>query len=518
MQTHTANAELSEQDIEALLENLDNLSEEELAEVDQVVDELAARKANQAAHDDLLAFCKKMQPDYKVGAHHKILARLLMQLESGEKDRICVNIAPRHGKSRLVSTFYPAWFLGRNPAKKVMLVSHTADLAVDFGRDIRNLVASPDYKAVFPDVSLAVDSKSAGRWNTNHKGVFFACGVGSSLAGRGADLLVVDDPHSEQDVLNGNFEVFERAYQWFTYGALTRLMPNASVAVVQTRWHADDLTGRLVKDMVQNPETDQYEVVEFPAILEVEDAQTGQVIEKALWPEFYDLEALKRKRASMPQFQWNAQYQQNPTSEEAAIVKREWWQAWLKDEPPECEYIIMTLDAAAETHNRADFTGITTWGVFFNEEVDAHNVILLNSVKDRFEFPELKRKALQEYGLWEPDSFIVEKKSAGTALYQELRRMGMPVQEYTPHRGSGDKLARLNSVTDIVASGLCWVPRTRWAEELVDEVAAFPFGSHDDLVDCTTMALMRFRQGGFIRLPSDEVDDPLPFRRREAYY
>ena len=221
----------------------------------------------------------------------------------------------------------------------------------------------------------------------------------------------------------------------------------------------------------------------------------------------------------MPVFQWNAQYQQEPTAEEAALVKREWWQMWQKERPPACEYIIMSLDAAAETHNRADFTALTTWGVFLNEEVNNYNIILLNSIKKRMEFPELKDLAMEEYSEWEPDAFIVEKKSAGTALYQEMRRMGLPVQEYTPHRGSGDKLARLNSVTDIVASGLCWVPETRWAEEVIEEIAGFPFMSHDDLVDSTVMALMRFRQGGFIRLPNDEPDEVQYFKqRRSGFY
>ena len=178
----------------------------------------------------------------------------------------------------------------------------------------------------------------------------------------------------------------------------------------------------------------------------------------------------------------------------------------------------MSMDAAAETHNRADFTALTTWGVFLNEEVDNYNIILLNSIKKRLEFPELKALAMEEYGEWEPDSFIVEKKSAGTALYQEMRRMGIPIQEYTPHRGSGDKLARLNSVTDIVSSGLVWIPETRWAEEVVEEIAGFPFMSHDALVDSTVMALMRFRQGGFIRLPSDEPEETLYFKRKTGYY
>jgi len=349
-------------------------------------------------------------------------------------------------------------------------------------------------------------------------GEYYACGVGSALAGRGADLLLIDDPHSEQDVISGNFSIFEKAYEWYTFGARTRLMPGGKVAIIQTRWHMDDLTGRVVKDMAQNERSDQFEVIEFPAILEIEDKKTGKSVEKPLWPEFFDLEALKRTKASMPTFQWNAQYQQQPTAEEAALVKREWWNIWEGENPPSCEYVIMSLDAAAEKHNRADYTALTTWGVFLNEETSAYNIILLNSIKQRMEFHELKEMAMQEYTDWEPDSFIVEKKSSGVALYQEMRRMGLPVSEYTPHRGSGDKLARLNSVSDIVQSRLCWVPPSRWAEEVVEEIAGFPFMSHDDLVDSTVMALMRFRQGGFIRLPSDEPEEQQYFKRRSSGY
>jgi len=510
--------DFTEEEVQQMLDNLDNYSADEIAEIDKIVDELAERRANQLAYDDLIEFCKRMQSDFIVGKHHRLLADMLMAIEQGDKDRICVNIPPRHGKSNLVSIMYPAWFLGRNPGKKVMMVSHTTDLAVDFGRKVRNMIASDEYSAIFPTVKLAVDSKSAGRWNTNTGGEYYACGIGSSIAGRGADLLLVDDPHSEQDVINGNFETFSKAYDWFTFGARTRLMPGGRVAIIQTRWHMDDLTGRVTKDMVQNERADQYEVVEFPAILDIDDEETGEMIQKPLWPEFFDLEALLRTKASMPTFQWNAQYQQEPTAEEAALVKREWWQMWEQGDPPSCEYIIMSLDAAAETHNRADFTALTTWGVFLNEENDAYNIILLNSIKKRMEFPELKDLAMDEYAEWEPDAFIVEKKSSGTALYQEMRRMGLPVSEYTPHRGSGDKLARLNSVSDIVASGLVWVPPTRWAEEVIEEIAGFPFMSHDDLVDSTVMALMRFRQGGFIRLPTDEPEDVRYFKQRRGGY
>jgi len=518
MRTVEPTFDFTETEIQVMLDNLDQYTLDEVAEIDRMVDELATRGKNQKAYDDLIAFCQHMQSDYIVGKHHRLLGNMLMDIEQGEKDRICVNIPPRHGKSQLVSIFFPAWFLGRNPNKKVMMVSHTTDLAVDFGRKVRNLIATDEYASIFPTVKLAIDSKSAGRWNTNSGGEYYACGIGSSIAGRGADLLLVDDPHSEQDVINGNFEVFEKAYDWFTFGARTRLMPGGRVAIIQTRWHMDDLTGRVTRDMAKNDKSDQYEVVEFPAILKIEDEQTKEEVEKPLWPEFFDMEALLRTKASMPVFQWNAQFQQEPTAEEASIIKREWWMRWKHEEPPVCEYIIMSLDAAAETHNRADYTALTTWGVFLNENDNTHGIILLNSIKKRLEFPELKSLSLEEYDRWNPDSFIVEKKSAGTAIYQEMRRMGIPVQEYTPHRGSGDKLARLNSVTDIVSSGLVWVPETRWAEELIEEVAGFPFMSHDDLVDSTVMALMRFRQGGFLRLPSDELDDIIYFKQRKGGY
>jgi len=511
----------TQQELQALLANIDQLTSEEIAEVTRTMDELKVRDTRKRRQDDLIEFCTHMMKDYLVGRHHRRLADLLMDIESSRKDRICVSVPPRHGKSQMVSIFYAAWYLGKNPGHKVMLVSHTTDLAVDFGRKVRNIIATEEFKEVFPDVSLAIDSKSAGRWSTNFGGEFFAAGVGSALAGRGAHMLLVDDPHSEQDILNGNFEVFAKAYEWFAFGARTRLMPGGKIAIVHTRWHLDDLIGRVTRDMAKNPDADQYEVFEFPAILEtdiVTPEGTTETQESPLWPEFFDLTALHRTKASMPLFQWNAQFQQNPTSEEAAIVKRDWWRVWKGKEPPQCEFLISSLDSAAEKHNRADYTALTTWGVFYSDETSQHELILLNSIKDRFEFPELKQMCLDHVREWEPDAFIVEKKSSGVAVYQELRRMGIAVSEYTPHRGSGDKYARLNAVADMISSGLVWVPETRWADELVDEVASFPYGSNDDLVDSSVMALTRFRQGGFIRLPSDMQDDPLTYTGAREYY
>lgn len=279
-----------------------------------------------------------------------------------------------------------------------------------------------------------------------------------------------------------------------------------------TRWATYDLTARLLDYGAKNPDADQWEVVEFPAIM-----PSG----KSLWPEKWSLESLLRTKASLDPKYWTAQYMQDPSSDEAAIIARTDWRVWLGEKPPKCSYIIQSLDAAAETTNRADFTSITTWGVFMNEsERDEHQLILLDRVNERMQFPELKAKALEQFKRWEPDAFIVEKKSSGTALYQEMRFMGLPVQEYTPHRGSGDKVARLNAVADIVRSGKVWIPDTWWARELVDQIAQFPNGTNDDDVDTTSMALMRFRQGGYLTLDTDDtLSDKSPFYgRRAAYY
>lgn len=457
--------------------------------------------------NDFLTFIDHVYPGYKVGPHHRRLAKIFEDIANGKKRRVIVNIAPRHGKSEMISYLAPAWFLGKYPHKKVIMASHTADLAVNFGRRVRNLVGSDPYKDIFPQVELQSDSKSASRWGTNFQGEYFAIGVGGALAGRGADLFIIDDPHSEQDAKTGRPDVFLPAWEWFQSGPLQRLMPGGSIIIVMTRWSKLDLTGMIVNQMGKEEDVDQWEIVEFPAILN----------EKPLWGDFWSLEELLGKKAGMDPRYWQAQYMQNPVSEEGALLKREWWQIWEKDDPPNCEFTIMSLDAAQETNNRADYNALTTWGVFFNEETNNYNIILLNAIKKRMEFPDLKKLVLDEYKEWEPDAFVVEKKSNGAALYQELRRMGVPVGEFTPGKGQ-DKISRVNAVSDLLASGIVWAPDRRWAKEVIEECNDFPSGTNDDLVDSTTQALMRFRQGGFIRLPTDEPEEIKYFRRRTAAY
>jgi predicted phage terminase large subunit-like protein len=468
-----------------------------------------AESAQILGRDSLLSFVDHVYPGYKVGPHHRRLAKIFEDIAAGKKKRVIVNIAPRHGKSELISYLAPSWFLGKFPHKKVIMASHTADLAVNFGRRVRNLVGSDAYKDIFPQVELQSDSKSASRWGTNFNGEYFAIGVGGALAGRGADLFIIDDPHSEQEAKTGRPDVFLPAWEWFQSGPLQRLMPGGAIIVVMTRWSKLDLTGMIINQMEREEGVDPWEVVEFPAILN----------DKPLWGEFWPLEELLAKKAGMDIRYWEAQYMQNPVSEEGALIKREWWQIWDKDAPPVCEFIIMSLDAAQEANNRSDFNALTTWGVFLNEETGAYNIILLNAIKKRMEFPELKKLVLEEYKEWEPDAFVVEKKSNGAALYQEMRRMGIPVGEFTPGKGQ-DKISRVNSVSDMFSSGIVWAPDRRWAKEVIEECNDFPSGTNDDLVDSTTQALARFRQGGFIRLPNDEPEPTQYFRSRssERYY
>jgi len=496
------------------LDNIGSLPKNEQIELLQLLDALEAKTQLTNRQNTFLDFVNHVYPGYKVGAHHEKLARIFEEIAQGKKKRVIVNIAPRHGKSELISYLAPAWFLGKYPHKKIIMASHTADLAVNFGRRVRNLVGSDPYKDIFPGVELQADSKSASRWGTNYNGEYFAIGVGGALAGRGADLFIIDDPHSEQDAKLGKPEVFLPAWEWFQSGPIQRLMPGGAIIVVMTRWSKLDLTGQIINQMVKNDDVDDWEVVEFPAIIEDKGGN-----EASLWPEFWPLEELQSKKAALDIRYWNAQYLQNPTSEEGALIKRDWWQIWEEENPPPCEFIIMTLDAAQEKNNRSDYNALTTWGVFFNEEVDNYNIILLNAVKERLEFPELKELCLEEYREWEPDSFIVEKKSNGAALYQEFRRMGIPVGEFTPGKGQ-DKISRVNAVSDLFRSGIVWAPDRRWAKEVIEECNDFPSGANDDLVDSTTLALARFRQGGFIRLPSDEEDDIKMFRGRnhKKYY
>jgi len=383
----------------------------------------------EAGQDDFMSFVQTMWPNFIHGQHHALMAQKFEEIASGKTKRLIINMPPRHTKSEFASYLLPAWFLGKFPNKKIIQCSNTAELAVGFGRKVRNLVDGDKYAKVFPNVSLRSDSKAAGRWSTNANGEYFAIGVGGTVTGKGADLLIIDDPHSEQEaaLASSDPSVFDKVYEWYTSGPRQRLQPGGSIVVVMTRWSKRDLTGKICQAMVDR-DGDEWEIISLPAI---------KRNEKPLWPEFWSYEELDKLRIELPLSKWQAQYQQDPTSEEGALVKREWWQLWDKETPPPCDYIIQSWDTAFTKSERADYSACTTWGIFYlNENKNDANIILLDAFKERMEFPTLKQRAMDMYKDWQPDSFIVEAKASGAPLIFELRRMGIPVQEFTPTRGN----------------------------------------------------------------------------------
>ena len=504
---------LTKRELEALQKALPHMSAQEKAALLADLEEREKRASLAAAQDNMLGFAKAVYPGFKVGPHHKKLAKIFTDVIEGKKKRVIINIAPRMGKSEFSSYLFPAYFMGKFPQKKIIMGTHTAGLSEDFGRRVKNLIDTEEYREIFPATVIADDQKAAGKWSTSVGGQYYAAGVGGALAGRGADLFVIDDPHSEQDVKTNSRLAFDTAWSWFQTGPLQRLMPGGAIIIIMTRWSLLDLTGRLIDYQIKNPDSIPWEIVELPAILNESTED-----EKSLWPEQWPLESLKSTKASLDPRYWNAQYMQQPTAESSAIVSRKQWRIWQGDEPPTCDYLIQSWDTAFETKNNSDYSACTTWGVWYNEEEgNSPQIILLDAFKDRMAFPELKEIALKHYKEWEPDAFVVEKKAAGAPLIQELRQIGIPVQEFTPSRGN-DKMVRLNAVADLFASGKVWAPDTRWAREVIEEVAAFPVGEHDDYVDTTTQALLRYRQGGFISLDTDEKEDRLFQRRKAAYY
>jgi predicted phage terminase large subunit-like protein len=499
-------------DIPKILHKLPVHEQEKLLAELEKLEDLKTRKI---AQQKFIKFVETVWPTFIAGRHHYRMADAFERVARGELKRLIINMPPRHTKSEFASYLLPAWFLGKFPEKKIIQCSHTAELAVGFGRKVRNLVDDEEYHRMFPDVALASDSKAAGRWNTSKKGIYFAIGVGGAVTGMGADLLIIDDPHSEQEaaIAESNPDIYDKTYEWYTSGPRQRLQPGGAIVIVMTRWSKRDLTGQILKDAAANDSLDEWEVIEFPAILPSE---------KPLWPEFWALDELLKVKRDVPNSKWQAQYQQNPVSESAAILKREWWRTWESERPPQCDFILQSWDTAFEKTQRADYSACTTWGVFYHPDdsgMDQANLILLNAIRDRMEFPSLKQLAIEEYREWEPDGVIIEKKASGAPLIYEMRSMGIPVQEFTPTRGN-DKISRLNAVADVFASGRVWAPATRWAEEVIDEVAEFPAGEHDDYTDTVSMALHRFRRGGFVGTSLDEPDEVVYFKskRNQGYY
>ena len=487
--------------------NLQALPEEALKEILALTEAKKNLDLREKAHENFMPFVHHVYENFIEGKHHRVIAKKLEAVARGELKRLIINMPPRHSKSEFASYLMPAWFLGRNPKLKIIQATHNTELAVRFGRKVRDLIDDPEYKVIFPETNLKEDNKGAGKWGTDKGAEYFAAGVGAAITGRGADLLVIDDPHSEQDALSES--AFDNAYEWYTSGPRQRLQPGGAIIIVMTRWGKKDLTGRLLAQQGGDVMSDKWDVVEFPAILPSD---------KPLWPEFWEKDALLSIKASLPASKWNAQWQQQPTSSESAIIKREWWQMWDKPKIPPFKYILQAYDTAFSKKQTADYSAITTWGVFQPEEGGADHVILMDAQRGRWSFPELKEVAFEEYEYWEPDMVLVEAKATGTPLIDELRLRGIPALGFSPGKGT-DKVSRMHMVAPLFEAGMVWAPEDKsFADDVIEEVVSFPNGDNDDFCDSMTLALMRFRRGGFISLAGeDDLEDDWRPKKREYY-
>ena len=455
------------------MDNFDSLPADVQGRVRKQLLRLAGGEKEEDCRGHFLPFVRRVWPEFIHGRHHDVMADAFERIEQGELKRCIINMPPRSTKSKFTSVLFPAWYLGRHPNRKIFEGSHSVSLAMDFGRELRNLVAGEDYQAIFPGIRLAQDARAAHRWSTRQGGEYFAVGKTGGAAGRGGDLVIIDDAHSEQDVLKNPKAEFEKTWKWYLAGPRQRLQPGAAILVVMTRWGADDLTGRLIKQYTEDEEElERWEVIELPAILPSGDP---------LFPEFWKLDELRATRATMPAARWAANYQQNPISEEGAIIKREWWKNWTKLEPPACEFVVQSWDTAFSERDTACRSACIAWGVFRYHTNDdppktADGIILLDAWAGRVDFPELKRKVRELYDQWKPDSLVIERKASGGPLIQELYRAGIYVSDVTPTRAN-DKVARTHACADLFSSGAVW-------------------------------GLLRLRQGNLIRLGTDEEDDP----------
>ena len=484
---------------------LKNLTEKQRQEYIEAKIAIKLDEAKKKTSGDFLNFVKHMWPDFINGRHHRIIADKFNKLAEGKIDRLIVNMPPRHTKSEFASYFLPAWMIAKNPKLKIIQTTHTADLAVDFGRKVKHLLDDPSYQELF-DTRLMEDSQAAGKWKTEQGGEYFAAGVGGAITGRGADLLIIDDPHKEQDIKRDG-KAFDKAWNWYLSGPRQRLQPGGRIVVVMTRWSTKDLTAKLIESQAAEEGADKWDIIEFPAIM-----GNG----KPCWPEYWEIDQLLKTQASLPVASWNAQYMQQPTAEQGAILKREWWRNWTSERMPKPIFVLQSIDTAFLKKESADYSAITTWGIFNNQD-EGQQAILLDAQRGRWEFPELKEKAHRLAIRYNADKVLIEAKAAGIPLYHELFRVGIPVTNWTPSRGN-DKYARVHSVSPIFEGGRIWAPMHRhYAQEVVEECASFPHGDHDDYVDSTTQAIMHLRGSMELVLSDDEQPKPVQKERIEYY-
>jgi predicted phage terminase large subunit-like protein len=427
------------------------------------------------ARASLIDFTTYTKPDFTVGAHHRQIADALESVERGECDRLMIFAPPRHTKSELASRRFPAWYLGRHPDKQLIAATYSGDFALDFGRDVRGIVQGEEFRALFPEVTLAADSQAANRWHTSKGGVSVYVGVGGPITGRGAHIALIDDPFKNREEADSEVRR-ETVWKWYTSTLRTRLMPGGAIILILTRWHEDDLAGRLL-----DRQGDQWKVVELPAI-----AGENTANERALWPEWYDLDSLKRIRADVGPRDWSALYQQRPTPDDGTFFKREWFR-WY-DEPPKHLSRYVCSDYAV-SEGGGDFTEHGAFGL----DPDS-NVYLLDWWSGQTTADVWIESLLDMAATHKPFAAFGESGVIRKAVEPFLIRRARERREFCRFEWisrTGNKAAMARGFQARAAMGKVYLPRNKpWVEELLRQLLTFPAGKHDDKVDvCALMGM-----------------------------
>jgi predicted phage terminase large subunit-like protein len=441
------------------------------------------------AHQDLACYGMALWPRFEMAHHHQQIISQLESVERGRESRVIICMPPRHGKSLITSTLFPAWYLGRHPDHHVIFATYGQELSDDFGRRVRNLLADSLHQAIFRDCRLSEDSAAAHRFNTTRGGAFFAVGRGGPVTGRGAHLLIIDDPLKDYE--EASSETIRRSlHEWYRSVAYTRLMPGGRIVLIQTRWHDDDLAGRLLREKLG----ERWELLSMPAIAESDDAFRKEG--EPLWPERFPLSQLEQIRAAIGSRAWASLYQQRPSAATGAVFKRVWWQFYRPPLHGPFNRIVQSWDTAFKKGTENDFSVCTTWAVTDN------GYYLLHLWRGRAEFPELKRVMISLSEQWKPMAILVEDRASGQSLIQELKTStALPI---IPVKVDTDKQTRAQAVTPLMEAGKIFLPEPEsapWVSDFVEEMACFPNGVYDDVVDSTTQALNYLRQESFTADP-----------------
>lgn len=464
-------------------------------ELADVAAELLARRS---ARSHLLPFVGYTHPSWQSGAHHARICEELEAVERGDVRRLAIFAPPRHSKSELASRRFPAWYMGRHPGRQIITASYNAEIATDVGRDVRNLIASEDYRRLFPAVALAADSSAAGRWHTSAGGIYIAAGVGGTITGRGAHVAIIDDPIKNREEADSR-TVRDAIWKWYTSTFYTRLMPGGAIVLMLTRWHEDDLAARALQ-------SESWRVVELPAI--VGDGEN----EAALWPDWYPLETLRHTRSVIPDRDWQALYQQRPTSDAGNYIKREWIKRYVTA-PAKLNIYLASDYAVAAAREGAD-PDYTEHGVFGVDSDD--NVHVLDWWHGQTA-PDVWIEALLDLiNKWRPTVVFGEGGVIRRAVEPFLTKRMRERRVYARMEwlvSMSDKEARGRAFQARASMGkVLWPQSSTWADRVIEQCLAFPGVKHDDGFDAMSLLFQ-----GLASIHGAASSKAVPVRKRDRY-